>query len=366
MPFLRRHLDELSQEWREARARHPRLALGVVIVAALVAAAPMVIGGWFIVTLRDGFPDLAAIQKIGEMDQATSVFDEQDRLAFTIYKEQRIDVPLSQVSPHVVRALTSIEDQRFYEHHGYDLVRIGSAALGNIRKGRAAQGASTITQQLARQSFLTPDKTWHRKVQELLLSARIEGMYTKEQILELYLNKVYFGDGLYGIEAASRGFFGKHASELDVAEAALLVGLVKSPSTYAPTVSLPRAVARRNVVLEAMVDSKALDRAEWQKARDSKVILRDGLRSDEPHGLYFKEQVRIELVQRFGWQRVYQGGLRVFSTVNMPTADCGRVRGRRSAANARRPPRQAGRATRVGEERSSRRRRSNPIRCRRR
>ena len=271
MPFLRRHLDELSLEWREARARHPRLALGVVLVAALVAAAPMVVGGWFIVTLRDGFPDLAAIQKIGEMDQATSVFDEQDRLAFTIYKEQRIDVPLSQVSPHVVRALTSIEDQRFYEHHGYDLVRIGSAALANVRNGRAAQGASTITQQLARQSFLTPDKTWHRKIQELMLSARIERMYTKPQILELYLNKVYFGDGLYGIEAASRGFFGKHASELDVAEAALLVGLVKSPSSYAPTVSLPRAVARRNVVLEAMVEAGRIDRAEWQKARDSKV-----------------------------------------------------------------------------------------------
>ena len=112
--------------------------------------------------------------------------------------------------------------------------------------------------------------------------------------------------------------FGKHASELNVAEAAMLVGLVKSPSTYAPTVSLPRAVARRNVVLQAMLDANSIDRTAWQKARDSKVVLRDGLRADEPHGQYFKEQVRIELVQRFGWQRVYQGGLRVFSTVNMP------------------------------------------------
>src|SRR5262245_61590676 len=318
MPFLRRLWDELSREWREARAREPRLVLGVVCIAALAATAPVFAGSWFLVSLRDGFPDIAAIQKIGEMDQATAVFDEQDRLAFTIYKEQRIEVPLGQVSPDVVRALTAIEDQRFYEHRGYDLVRIGSAALANVRHGRAVQGASTLTQQLARQSFLTPDKTLRRKIQEVLLAARIERMYSKPQILELYLNKVYFGDGLYGIEAASRGFLGKHASELNTAEAALLVGLVKSPSTYAPTVSLSRATARRNVVLQAMVDSNAIDRAAWQRARDSKVLLKDGLRADEPHGQYFKEQVRLDLVQRFGWQRVYQGGLRVFSTVNMP------------------------------------------------
>src|SRR5436190_726653 len=131
------------------------------------------------------------------------------------------------------------------------LVRIGSAAFANVRHRRRAQGGSTITQQLARQSFLTPNKTLHRKFQELILAARIERVYSKDQILELYLNKVYFGDGLYGVEAASRGFFGKHAADLTLAEAALLAGLVKSPSTYAPTVSLERATSRRNVVLQA-------------------------------------------------------------------------------------------------------------------
>ena len=318
MHSLARRMAELSREWREAQFHHPRLAASVLVAAAVCAVAPLVLAVWFFVTLRDGFPDLAALQRIGEMDQATSVFDEQDRLAFTIYKEQRIDVPLADVSPLVIRALTAIEDQRFYDHRGYDLVRIGSAALANIRHRRAVQGASTLTQQLARQSFLTPDKTLHRKIQELILAARIEQMYTKPQILELYLNKVYFGDGLYGIETAARGFLGKHASELNVAEAALLAGLVKSPSTYAPTVSMDRAVARRNRVLQSMLEVGAIDRATWQTAHASKVVLRDGLRADEPHGQYFKEQVRIELVQRFGWHRVYQGGLRVFSTVNMP------------------------------------------------
>src|SRR5204863_7891563 len=141
-------------------------------------------------------------------------------------------VPLAEISPNLIHALIAVEDQRFYDHHGFDLVRIGSAAMANIRHRRAAQGASTITQQLARQSFLTPDKTIRRKLQELIVAERIEGAYTKEQILELYLNKVYFGDGLYGAEAAARGYFDKHASEIDVPEAALLAGLVKSPSSY--------------------------------------------------------------------------------------------------------------------------------------
>ena len=163
-------------------------------------------------------------------------------------------MPLTQVSPNLVHALVAIEDQRFYDHRGFDLVRIASAALTNLRHGRMAQGGSTITQQLARQSFLTPDKTLRRKFQELILASRIERIYTKPQILELYFNKVYFGDGLYGAEAAARGYFGKHASELTVAEAALLAGLVKSPSSYAPTVSLERAMARRNIVLQAMLD----------------------------------------------------------------------------------------------------------------
>src|SRR5206468_11444616 len=174
------------------------------------------------------------------------------------------------VSENLTQALLSIEDQRFYKHRGFDLVRIGSAALANIRHGRRAQGGSTITQQLARQSFLTTDKTFHRKLQELVLAARIERLYTKDQILALYLNKVYFGDGLYGAEAASRGYFGKHASELTVGEAATLAGLVKSPSTYAPTASMPRATARRNVVLQTMLESGAIDRAAYNSARATK------------------------------------------------------------------------------------------------
>src|SRR3954470_3249859 len=315
---LRQRMDELRREFVDARRRHPRIVTGVIAAFVLIAALSVVGGVWFVAGLREGLPDQDAMRRIGEMDQATAVFDDQDRLAFTIFKEQRIEVPLSQVSPNLTRAITSIEDQRFFDHHGFDTVRIVSAALANVRHLRRAQGGSTITQQLARQSFLTPNKSYRRKIQELILAARLERLYTKPQILELYFNKVYFGDGLYGVEAASRGFFGKHASEVSVPEAALLAGLVKSPSAYAPTVSMERALARRNTVLQAMLENGAIDRATYQSARASRPKLHDTLRAEEPHGQYFKEQVRQELVNRFGWQRVYQGGLRVFSTIDMP------------------------------------------------
>jgi len=291
----------------------------ILLGATLTVTAVFVAFIWFVANLRQGLPGPEALGHIGEMDQATAVYDAADRLAFTIFKEQRIDVPVDQMSPHLIKAVIAIEDQQFYEHAGFNIVRIGFAALANLRHGRVAQGGSTITQQLARLSFLTPDKTLRRKLQELILARRIESSYTKPQILALYLNKVYFGDGLYGVEAASRGYFGKSANELTIAEAALLAGLVKSPSTYAPTVKVERAVARRNVVLQAMRDTRAIDEAEWKEARAAKVNLHDTLRAEEPWGLYFKEQVRQELVTRFGWERVYEGGLRVYSTIDIDT-----------------------------------------------
>jgi penicillin-binding protein 1A len=311
-------LAELRREWIDARRRHPHLVLSLTAAFLIVATATFGGGVWFFAGLRQGLPGYDALGRMSDMAQSTAVFDDHDQIAFTIYREQRIQVPLAEVSPNLVKALVAVEDQRFYEHHGFDLVRIGSAALANLRHRRRVQGGSTITQQLARQSFLTPDKTWHRKVQEVILAARIERVYSKAQILELYLNKVYFGDGLYGAEAASRGYFGKHASQLTVPEAAALAGLVKSPSSYAPTVSVQRATSRRNVVLQAMLENGAINRAAYESARASKIVLHDSLRATEPHGQYFKEQVRRELVDRFGWQRVYQGGLRVFTTIDMP------------------------------------------------
>jgi penicillin-binding protein 1A len=251
------------------------------------------------------------------MAQATTLLDVNDHHAFTIYEEQRIDVPLERVSPHLIKAIIAVEDQRFYEHSGVDIVRVAGAAVNNLRQRRAAQGGSTLTQQLARQGFLTPEKTYTRKMKEIVLAKRLEREFTKDEILEMYLNKVYFGAGLYGAEAASLGYFGKKASELEVAEAALLAGLLQSPSTYSPTTDLKRAVARRNVVLRAMLGSRVIDKETYEQASKAAVHLEDSLRRAESYGQYFKEEVRRELVTRFGWDRVYQGGLKVFTTIDL-------------------------------------------------
>ncbi len=312
-PFVQRTAARLR--WVVDRA--PGLAAGVAVL--VLAAQLIVITGvpWAIHRVVSGLPSIADVRQMGEMAQATVFYDVKDAPAFTIFEERRFEVALADVSPNLTAALIAIEDQRFRSHWGVDVVRIVGAMLANVREGRLAQGGSTLTQQLARQSFLTLDKTYARKIQEALLALRIERQYSKDEILELYLNKMYFGAGLYGIEAASLGYFGKPSRELTLAEAALLAGLVKSPSTWAPTVNLERAVARRNVVLASMREMGAIDAATLAEARAATVVLKDALRSDEPFGRYFKEQVRLELIERFGRERVYQSGLRVYTTIDV-------------------------------------------------
>lgn len=297
--------------------RSNRFLWAVAVVGAMAQIGVTFAPQWVLYAVLAGVPSRDELGHLGEMAEATVLYDAADQPAFSIFEEQRREVPLGEMSPHLVSAIVAVEDQRFFDHNGVDLVRIVGAGLANLREGRRAQGGSTLTQQLARQSFLTLEKTYTRKIQEALVAARIEREYTKEQILELYLNKMYFGAGLYGAEAASLGYFGKPARDLTVDEAALIAGLVKSPSTLAPTVNMDRAVARRNVVLSTMLDTGAIDRPTYERARAAKAVLRDALRKDEPFGQYFKELVRVELVERFGRERVYEGGLRVYTTIDL-------------------------------------------------
>lgn len=253
------------------------LPLRVRMALAVIGSLPFVYASWFAYDVLASVPDRDAIRALRVMAQASVLFDASDRPVFTLGKEHRIEVPLSDLSPNLIRAVVAVEDRRFFEHEGFDPRRIVGSAVAVLRAGgRAVQGGSTITQQLARQS-LGREKTLRRKVKELLIAIELERHYTKREILELYLNKVYFGDGLYGAEAASRGFFGKRASELTLAEAALLAGLLQAPSAYAPTVNAERAQARRGVVLQAMLDSGAISADEHERARREPVQLRDGL-----------------------------------------------------------------------------------------
>jgi penicillin-binding protein 1A len=326
-------------------ARYPRGFIAFMIVLAIAFWTGMGATAIFAHQIFGGVPDSESLSRVTEMARSSVFYDHKGQPAFTISKEQRFEVPLEEISPNLRNAVLAIEDQRFYDHRGIDLVRVGGAALANLRQGRRAEGASTITQQLARLSFLTLDKTYTRKVQEVMWAALLEAEYSKDQILELYLNKVYFGNGLYGAEAASLGYFGKHASELDVAEAALLAGLVKAPSSYAPTTDMARATARRAVVLNQMREMGVIDAETAKAAKSEKVVIHDSLRREEPYGRYFKEHVRRELIARFGEDRVYEGGLRVFTTLDLDMqrvaeaevqkllADLDKRRGKRAETN---------------------------------
>jgi len=271
---------------------------------------------WFVGGLVATIPSRAELRAFSVMPSANILFDTDDRAVFTIAKEQRIEVPLSEISPLLVNAVVAIEDRRFFDHGGFDPIRIAGSAVAVIKAGEAVQGGSTITQQLARQS-VGREKTITRKLKEMLFAAQLEHHFSKEEILELYLNKVYFGDGLYGAEAAARGYFGKRASELSLAEAALLAGLLKAPSSYAPSERPEKAEARQGIVLKAMLDSGAISRAQYDSAINTRVEIFDGLRADEPYGRYFKDEVKRLLIERFGVERVAQGGLRVYTTIDL-------------------------------------------------
>jgi penicillin-binding protein 1A len=295
----------------------PLLLSTLVAILAISAIFTTSVAAWMSYDLTAGLPKRDAINGLGDMAQSTTVLDVKDRHAFTIFKEQRIELPLEKMSPNLLKAVISVEDQRFYQHGGVDAIRTIGAVVRNLETGRRAEGGSTITQQLARLSFLTRGKTYRRKIKEIVLASYIESEYSKNDILQMYLNKAYFGDGLYGVEAAARGYLGKSASDLTVDEAALLAGLIQSPSAYAPTGNLDRALARRAIVLQTMVNSGAIDAATAESAKKMPVKLVDGLDVNESSGQYFKEAVRRELVDRFGWTRVSQGGLRVFTTLDI-------------------------------------------------
>ena len=194
--------------------------------------------------------------------QTTIVLDRHGKPAFAFHSERRIDVTIDRSHRHMLHAVVAVEDRRFHSHYGLDPIRIVGAAVRNVRAGRVVEGGSTITQQLARAVRLSPARTFERKLREAMLALRLEERYSKAQILQEYLNTVYFGEGFYGVEAASRGYFGKPAAELAPAEAALLAALIRAPSRDAPCVSIDRATRRRNLVLRLMEEQGFITAAE--------------------------------------------------------------------------------------------------------
>lgn len=257
--------------------------------------------------------------------QTTLIFDTKGRTVSALFREHRLPVLLENISPALQQAVLAAEDRRFYDHSGVDVRRIGAAMIANIRRGRTAQGASTITQQFVRHAVLDREKTYGRKLREAWLAHRLEEKYVKSEILQAYLNSVYFGDGYYGVEAASLGYFGKSASEVNAAEAATLASLINRPSAWTIRKTPTRIRDRRDWVLREMYAAGQLDADTFGAAIATPVaatLASDATRAEKDPasaviGPYFAEVVRDLLFAEFGVDRALAGGLRVYTTLDV-------------------------------------------------
>ncbi|MGI6093632.1 MAG: penicillin-binding protein 1A [Veillonellaceae bacterium] len=249
---------------------------------------------------------------------ATQVFDINGQLVSKLFEENRIVVSINSISPYVQQAIIANEDTRFYNHLGIDPIGILRAIFVNIRTGSIAEGGSTLTQQLAKNMFLTQERTFTRKIKEAVLAVIIERKFSKQEILQAYLNQVYFGEGAYGIEAAAQVYFGKHSSQLSLGESALLAGLPRGPNIYSPYNDLKAATDRRNMVLSGMVNEGYITRAQAENAKQEPIAL-TGKKKRAVQASYFLDYIANELVGKYGANRVYKGGLRVYTTLDIKT-----------------------------------------------
>jgi penicillin-binding protein 1A len=257
-------------------------------------------------------PSTARLEMI-EPTLKTQVFGADSSVVGEFFIEDRALVSLEDLPPYVPQAFIAIEDRKFYKHWGVDLFGIARAVVSNLRHGRRVQGGSTITQQLARNLFDMFENTLTRKIKEALLAMRIERAYSKDEILEMYLNQIYFGAGAHGIEAAAQVFFGKRARELTIGEATLLAGLPKNPRDYSPINHLDRALKRRSVVIDAMADTRKLTKAQADSLNATEVTVRPGRVGQSEFASYFLEEVRQYLEDKYGADRIYRDGLKVYT-----------------------------------------------------
>ncbi len=247
----------------------------------------------------------------------TRLYDRNGRVFSDYAIQRRIVVPLREMAPSLVHAIISVEDSNFYEHGGIDPKAILRAAIKDAIARKKVEGASTLTQQLAKQLFLTPEKSFRRKFNEAFLAVEIEKNFTKDQILELYANQVYLGHGAYGVEAASRTYFGKHAKDLVPAEAATLAALIQRPEYFSPISHPGRVLARRNYVLRRMEELGYLKKPDFERAVNTPIVL-GSYKSETPEvGAYFSEEVRQYIEKRYGAEDLYQSGLQVHTTLDV-------------------------------------------------
>jgi len=285
---------------------------GVVFLLGTLAVAVAAL--WAFTVLPRSLPSVTALETLQPL-LGSKVYDDNDELFTEFHVERRIFIPLAQIPKPLRDAILAVEDARFYSHWGVDPMGIARAIYQNFRRGRIVEGGSTITQQLAKVLFLTPDKSLDRKLKEAFLALELERRYSKDRILEMYLNQIYFGAGAFGVEAAARTYFGKSVSELGLPEAALLAALPRAPSTYSPFEHPEQARRRRAHVLNRMVEVGAITKARAIGASTADLALVPPERR-RTTGPYYAEYIRQLLEEKYGADIVYKGGLSIYSTIS--------------------------------------------------
>ena len=282
----------------------------LVLVSALVGAT----AGLLLVYTTD-LPQVEALEAY-RPSSITELYDDHGRVIGSFALQRRVVAGYDDFVPVLRDALVSIEDKDFYRHSGINFWRIVGAAYRDIESGGKVQGASTLTMQLARNLFLSPDRSFHRKVQEVMLAIQIERRFTKPQIFTLYANQIFLGHGVYGFEAASEFYFSKPARNLTLAEAALLAGLPKGPGIYSPINHPDRAIKRRNLVINAMLEDGKITAAQAADTRSAPLVL---YLQHDPNSLapYFVEEIRRYLENKYGADQVHEGGLKVYTALDV-------------------------------------------------
>jgi len=290
----------------------PRKALKLLVIA--FAAGVLFVAFLFFI-LSFGLPTVESLKDY-KPSPGTMILAEDGRVLGQIKIEKGVYVPFKRIPKYMVNALLATEDPRFFQHTGIDYRGILRAALKNIIEVRVAQGGSTITQQLTKVVFLSPERKIKRKIKEIILARRLEKELSKEDILELYLNKVYFGHGAYGVQMASKTYFGKNIWEVNQAEAALLAGLPKSPTAYSPYSDIDLTKLRQWHVLKRMVAEGYLTEEQSKKIYDQPLNL-ENLRTQEEVAPFIVDHIRKYIEKKYGPDKLYQGGLKVYTSINL-------------------------------------------------
>ena len=308
LPYLLKFKNHVVRFWR-------RFHVGKILILSGLIVSLLATIYLYIYAKTEDVEDLKA-----GIEQVTKVYDKEGEEAGSLYSQRGTFVSLDNMSPELIDAVIATEDTRFYKHKGFDIIGIGRAAFQYVvNGGQISGGGSTITQQLAKNSFLTLDQTLTRKIKELFLAIEIEKEYTKDEILEMYFNKSYFGNGVWGVEDASQKYFGKSASEINLSESATLVGMLKSPSSYNPIDSMENAIGRRDIVLSLMVNNETISQETANAVQQESLALVDNYQESNgyKYPYYFDSIIReAELTYGFSEEEILSGGYKIYTSLD--------------------------------------------------